>query len=104
MLQKQSKISKVFTQHSVPFEIERDIQCDENYEFPEQALLIDGEVKHLKNLKGIFKSKAKAEILKVCFSEETLLFKGEINSKFNYEIKTSSLNSVGNYLTKEDKT
>ncbi len=63
-------------------------------------MLIEGEVKHLKNLKGIFKSKAKAEILQVSFQEETLQFKGEINNKFNYEIKTSSLNSFGHYLSK----
>jgi hypothetical protein len=55
-------------------------------------------VKHFKNLKGIFKSKAKSEILSVNFSDETLSFKGEINSKFGYEIKTSSLNHHGNYL------
>lgn len=61
--------------------------------------MIDGEVKHLKNLKGIFKSKAKAEILQLNFSDETLMFKGEINNKFGYEIKTSSFNHYGKYLS-----
>lgn len=32
------------------------------------------------------------------FSEDTLLFKGEINNKFGYEIKTNSLYHYNNYL------
>mmetsp|Transcript_19931 Transcript_19931/g.18930 ORF Transcript_19931/g.18930 Transcript_19931/m.18930 type:complete len:264 (-) Transcript_19931:360-1151(-) len=83
---------------NVPFEIEKEIACDESYEFPENQLLVDSEVKHLKNLKGIFKSKAKTEILMMNFSEEIISFKGEINNKFGYEIKTSSMNHFGNYL------
>ena len=47
----------------MPFEIQRDVTCDENYEFPDAQLLLDGEVKHLKNLRGIFKSKSKTEIM-----------------------------------------
>ena len=64
------------------------MQCDENYEFPDSQLLIDGEVKYLKNLRGIFKSKSKSEIMSLTFNNDQLSFKGEINNKFGYEIKT----------------
>jgi len=40
----------------------------------------------MKNVRGIFKAKAKTEILKLGFSDDALRFSGEINSKFNYEI------------------
>ena len=77
--------------------------CDENYEFPDNQLLLDGEVKHLKNLRGIFKSKCKTEIMNMYFTEEMLRFKGEINNKFDYEVKTANLgNHYGNYLCSAD--
>lgn len=85
--------------YSVPFEIQRDVTCDENYEFPDNQLLLDGEVKHLKNLRGIFKSKSKTEIMNLQFAEDILAFKGEINNKLGYEIKTQNLNHYGNYLS-----
>lgn len=49
-------------------------------------------------MKGIFKSKAKSEILLMNFSDQILSFKGEINNKFGYEIKTEDLNHYGHYL------
>ena len=91
------------TYFSVPFEIQREVACDENYEFPESQLLLDGEVKHLKNLRGIFKSKSKSEIMNLNFGEDVLSFKGEINNKFGYEIKTSNLPHYGNYLSAEQE-
>lgn len=75
--------------------------CDENYEFPDNQLLLDGEVKHLKNLRGIFKSKSKTEIMNLNFGDDILSFKGEINNKLGYEIKTSNLSHYGNYLSAE---
>jgi len=62
-------------------------------------LLLDGEVKHLKNLRGIFKSKSKTEIMNLNFGDDILSFKGEINNKLGYEIKTSNLSHYGNYLS-----
>ena len=56
----------------------------------------------MKNLRGIFKAKSKTEIMNLIFAEDLLTFKGEINSKFGYEIKTSNLNHYGNYLSNED--
>ena len=88
---------------SVPFEIQRDVTCDENYEFPDSQLLLDGEVKFLKNLRGIFKSKSKTEIMNMNFSDDILSFKGEINNKFGYEIKTSNLSHYGYYLSAEQE-
>lgn len=36
--------------------------------------------------------------MELSFFEETLVFKGDINKKFDYEIKTKSLENYGNYL------
>jgi hypothetical protein len=83
---------------NVGFDVDKEIQCDENYNFPEDQLLINSHPKHLKNLKGIFKTKSKSEVLELSFYEETLVFKGDINKKFDYEIKTKSLENYGNYL------
>jgi predicted hotdog family 3-hydroxylacyl-ACP dehydratase len=77
------------------------VTCDENYEFPDSQLLLDGEVKHLKNLRGIFKSKSKTEIMNLQFGDDILAFKGEINNKLGYEIKTQNLSHYGNYLSAE---
>ena len=83
---------------NVGFDVDKEIQCEENYNFPEDQLLINSNVKHLKNLKGIFKTKSKLEILELSFLEETLVFKGDINKKFDYEVKTKSLENYGKYL------
>ena len=83
---------------NVGFDVDKEIQCDENYNFPEDQLLINSNPKHLKNLKGIFKQKLKSEILELSFFQEQLIFKGDINKKFDYEIKTKSLENYGNYL------
>lgn len=55
----------------------------------------------MKNLRGIFKSKSKTEIMNMNFGEDVLAFKGEINNKFGYEIKTQNLAHYGNYLSAE---
>ena len=83
---------------NVGFDVDKDIQCDENYNFPEDQLLINSHPKHLKNLRGIFKTKSKSEVLELSFFEESLVFKGDINKKFDYEIKTKSLENYGSYL------
>ncbi len=88
LLQKLSKFCVSDQLYSVGYEIQRDVTCDENYEFPDNQLLLDGEVKHLKNLRGIFKSKSKTEIMNLQFGDDILAFKGEINNKLGYEIKT----------------
>ena len=62
--------------------------------------MLDGEVKYLRNLRGIFKTKSKSEILSLNFSEDLLIFNGDLNS-YKYEIKTSNLNHYGNYLCNE---
>lgn len=72
----------------VPFEIEKEVNCDENYEFPDNQLLFSAESKILRNLRGIFKSKAKTEVMNINFSEDLLTFSGEVNTKIGYEIKT----------------
>lgn len=72
------------------FEIERDIKCDENYEFPEQQLLLDTDVKNVRNIKGIFKSNARSEFLEMVFTPDLLMFKSsnkDVN-RFGYEVKT----------------
>lgn len=86
----------------MPFEIQREVTCDENYEFPDNQLLLDGEVKHLKNLRGIFKSKSKTEIMNLNFADEILSFKGEINKQLGYEIKTQNLSHYGSYLCADE--
>ena len=84
---------------NVIFDIDKEIQCDESYNFPEDQLLLDSPAKHLKNIKGIFKKNCKQEIMELAFYEEQLVFKGEINNKFDYEIKTKNLgNHYGKYL------
>lgn len=57
---------------NVGFDVDKDIQCEENYNFPEDQLLINSHPKHLKNLKGIFKTKSKLEILELSFYEDQL--------------------------------
>lgn len=44
---------------NVLFDIDKEIQCDESYNFPEDQLLLDSAAKHLKNIKGIFKKNCK---------------------------------------------
>lgn len=63
-------------------------------------MLLDGETKYLRNLRGIFKTKSKSEILSMNFTEDLLVFNGDLNS-YKYEIKTSNLNHYGNYLCNE---
>ena len=84
----------------VPFNIMSEVNCDENYEFPEDALLFNAETKYLKNLRGIFKSKAKTEIMKIAFNEEMANFSGEVNTKMGYEVK-KQLIRFGKYLSPE---
>ncbi len=55
---------------NMPFEIERQVRNDEMYEFPMDQLLIHAQCKQLRNLKGIFKSKSKQEVLQIDFSED----------------------------------
>ena len=49
----------------VPFSIDEELQYDEIYTFLPEHYLINSSVKHLKNLKEIFKSKS--EILEMNF-------------------------------------
>lgn len=74
---------------NVRFEVDREICCDTDYTFPETDMLINSNLKHMKNIKGIFKKDAKNEVMELVFLQEQLEFRGEINSKFGYEIKTS---------------
>lgn len=55
---------------NVLFDIDKEIQCDESYNFPEDQLLLDSAAKHLKNIKGIFKKNCKQEIMELAFYEE----------------------------------
>eukprot|EP00347_Sterkiella_histriomuscorum_P012500 403368343 len=88
---------------TVPFEIEKEMQCDENYEFPENQLLLDSEAKSLKNIRGIFKTKSKTEILNLHFTKELLIFKGEINSVIGYEVKVGNQKHYAHYLSASDQ-
>mmetsp|Transcript_1833 Transcript_1833/g.3209 ORF Transcript_1833/g.3209 Transcript_1833/m.3209 type:complete len:370 (-) Transcript_1833:226-1335(-) len=83
---------------NVGFDIEKQIQCDENYNFPEEQLLLNSNPKQLKNLRGIFKNKSKIEVLQLSFLKNQLVFKGEFNKKFDYEVKSNTLDNYGNYL------
>ena len=83
---------------NVGFDIVKEIECNDDYNFPEDQLLINSDPKHLKNVKGIFKTKAKMEVLDLSFRKNQLIFKGEQNKKFDYEINTKSLENYGHYL------
>ena len=76
----------------VSFDIEREIQCDEDYNFPEDQLLINADRVHLKNLKGIYTEKVKQEILDLKFFRESLVFKGDVNQKYD-SVRESEGNS-----------
>lgn len=85
----------------VPFDVDQQITCDENYNFPDNQLLLSGKVTHMKNLKGIFKQNAKSEVLQCNFNEDKLSFTGQYVNKFSYELSTSSLDHYGIYLCKD---
>ena len=55
---------------NVGFDVDKNVHCDETYDFPEDQLLISSHVKHLKNLKEIFKAKTKQEILEMSFYKQ----------------------------------
>jgi len=55
---------------NVLFDIDKEIQCEDSYDFPEDQLLINANAKHLKNIKGIFKKNCKQEIMEMAFYEE----------------------------------
>jgi hypothetical protein len=56
----------------IPFERILDIECDENYMFPEDRLLMNSNPKYLRNIKEIFKDKVKQEILELTFLENNI--------------------------------
>jgi len=55
---------------NVLFDIDKEIQCEDSYDFPDDQLLINANAKHLKNIKGIFKKNCKQEIMEMAFYEE----------------------------------
>lgn len=88
---------------NVSFDIEKEVSCDDNYEFPEDQMLILGDAKFFKNLKGIFKAKSKQEVLNISFVQDCIYFKGEVNRDLTYEINPKILTNYLYYLSSEEE-
>ena len=83
----------------VNFEVDNEIQCDENYNFPDDQLLINsGWIDGFKALRNIFATKQMCEILNLSFFENKLQFNGQMNKRNEYEILKDRMDDFGNYL------
>ena len=67
------------------------------YNFGADKLLINVSNRQFKNLKTLFKQKSKTESIKMHFLEKSINVTGEINTKVNYSISTSSFDNYLNF-------
>lgn len=65
-------------------------------------MLILGDSKFFRNLKGVFKTKSKQEILNINFLPESIYLKGEVNKDLTYEINPRVLQNYLYYLSQEE--
>ena len=86
----------------VPFQIDEDVVCDEDYTFQDETKLIKSNARHFQNLKGIFPNRCKSEMLEMTFFNDSLLFKGDINKIRDYTIQSKNFEIYGNYMCNGD--
>jgi hypothetical protein len=55
------------------------------------------------NIKDVFKQKQNSEMLAMKFYKNQLIFKGDINKKYDYEIKADLFEQYGNYLENKNE-
>ncbi|CAI2371847.1 unnamed protein product [Moneuplotes crassus] len=67
------------------------------YSFEPNMLLVNCPVRKFRNIKGVFKSKSKTEVLKMGFIRDELRLTGEQNSKSSLQISTGGFDNYLNY-------
>ena len=67
------------------------------YSFSPEMFLVNSSFRQFKNIKNIFKTKMKAESIKMNFQRDELLLTGEFNSKLSLQLQTKDFDNYLNY-------
>ena len=81
----------------VSFDVKQDITCDDEFELSSEEMLIDCNFFKFQKIKDLFKNKQSTEMISLNFHRNSLVIKGEVNKKYDYEIKGTEFDQFGKY-------